>query len=89
MKKKPQRKKPAPGSPRPAKLYRPTVDRRLDKTEEFFERVRRQGERRLFAHNLKKPTPEDFAAVQLIQQVCELAGANRGKVRQPTLAISA
>ena len=69
------------------KPFRPTLDRRLDKTEMFFERVQRMAERRLLAHNLKRPDAEDFHAVQLIQAISQLAAANRGKVRQPTLTL--
>lgn len=84
--KKSKRKIPA-GWVAPRKPYRPTVERRLDKTEAFFDRVRRMAERRLFAHNLKRPSAEDHSAVQLVQELAELAKANRGKIRQPFLAL--
>jgi len=69
------------------KPFRPTIERRLDKTESFFKRILRMSERALLSHNLKKPTNDDHTAVELIQQIRDIAAANCGKVRQPTLKL--
>lgn len=85
--KKAFRKKAKPAELPARKPFRPTVERRLDKTESFFARVEKMAERRLLSHNLKRPAAEDYAAVELLQTIRDLAGANRGKVRQPTLKL--
>ena len=81
------RKKQKPETFAPRKPFRPTIDRRLDKTESFFARVEKMAERRLLSHNLKRPAAEDYAAVELLQGIRDLAHGNRGKVRQPTLKL--
>jgi hypothetical protein len=81
------RAKAKPAPVRAPKLYRPTIERRLDKTEAFFARVVRMAERRMFAHNLKRPAAEDHSSVELIGKLRDLAKESRGKVRQPSLAL--
>ena len=78
-------KKTSPKGPDGAKLYRPTIERRLDKTESFFKKVAKQCERRALAHNLKNPSSEDYHSATLIVALGRIAEESAGKVRQPTL----
>lgn len=82
-----KKRKRSPAAVPAKKPFRPTFERRVDRTEAFFKRILRMSERALLAHNLKRPYQEDYAAAHLIEGIRDLAAASVGKVRQPTLPL--